>query len=76
MRLQYVLNGKFGNPPTIGRTARISYDPLVGDRIDCDAWLLPPKQLEPAGRVARFISVLAGSVFFVIELACIVAWIV
>lgn len=48
---------------------------LDGDRIDYDTWLLPPKQLEPAEKVIRFCSVLAGPVVLVIELACVIAWI-
>lgn len=51
-------------------------DPLVADSIDYTAWLLPPKELEPAEKVIRFISVLAGPVFLIVELACFIAWIV
>jgi hypothetical protein len=51
-------------------------DPLVGDRIGYDAWLLPPKKLEPAERIIRFCSMLVGPVIFLAELALFIDWII
>jgi hypothetical protein len=50
-------------------------DPLKGDYIGYDAWLLPPEELEPAERMIRLCSRLAGPLIFVAELACFIYWI-
>lgn len=62
--------------PLPAEQPEISEDPLVGDRIGYDAWLLPPKELEPAERVIRFCSKLAGPVIFIVELALFIHWII
>jgi hypothetical protein len=48
---------------------------LPGDRIDFDAWLLPPEQPTRMGQGMHLVSAAAGPVLFIIALACTVAWI-
>lgn len=40
--------------------ARAELDPLDGDRIDFDCWLLPPEEIGPAERIVRALSWAAG----------------
>lgn len=48
---------------------------LPGNRIDFDAWLLPPETLSRREKGIRLVSAAVGPVLFVTALACTVAWI-
>ena len=50
-------------------------DTLAGDRIDFDAWLLPPEIPSRAERTIRICSTIAGPLTFVAALACVIGWI-
>lgn len=41
---------------------RVVVDPLDSDRIDYDAWLLPPVEIDATERFVRFVSRAAGPV--------------
>jgi hypothetical protein len=49
---------------------------LAGDRIDFDAWLLPPDVPSRSERTIRFCSTVAGPLTFFTALACVIGWIV
>lgn len=51
-------------------------DVLAGDRIDFDAWLLPPETPDRAERAIRFCSAAAGPVAFAAALVWFVGRIV
>lgn len=42
--------------------SRAAFDPLDGDRIDFDAWLLPPAEVGPTERALRAVSWAAGPI--------------
>lgn len=50
-------------------------DPLAGDYIGFDAWLLPPEQPSRAERAIRLCSTVAGPVVFTGALVGFIAWI-
>ena len=48
---------------------------LTGDRIDFDAWLLPPEVPSRAERAIRICSTVAGPLTFFAALAWVIDWI-
>lgn len=50
-------------------------DPLAGDHIGFDTWLLPPEEPGRAERAIRLCSTVAGPVVFTAALVGFVAWI-
>lgn len=52
-----------------------SNDRLRDDRIDFDAWLLPPEVPTRGERIIRFWSTASGPIVFGVALAAFVGWI-
>lgn len=59
--------------PQISETARAPSrtvdDPLDGDRLGYNAWLLPPEEIGPTERLVRSASSAAGPALFLVTVA-------
>ena len=62
------------DPLPVGDESHVD-DRLIEDRIDFDAWLLPPEVSSRNERVIRFVSTVSGPLVFGVAFIAFMSWV-